>query len=118
MTEEGATLLRRLDEALERLSANAADQEGYLRSLGMGNADELALDLEDVRSAATPVLEREERGGDVIERVETLDRELDAMSGPDRANLWTFAALHSSPQWEKVRQLASDARHALRDRSS
>jgi hypothetical protein len=109
----GTEALERLVAVLERLSAPPVEQESYLRSLGLCNADELALDFDDLLFAVTPVLRRLEHGRAAAEKLAKLDGELNAMSYPGRSGLWTFDALQTSPRWEAVRKLASEAKAAL-----
>jgi hypothetical protein len=90
--------------ALTNLAADGEAQERYLRQLGSWPLlDELALELDDVARAseawAPPTLQ---------DRVRTLDRKLDEMSGEENASLWKPDALHG-PEWAEVRKLAREA---------
>jgi hypothetical protein len=49
---------------------------------------------------------------DVVSKLAALDRQMEAMSGPHQAELWTDEALQSDPQWH---QLRSQAREILAD---
>ena len=79
--------------------------------------DELALDFADARQlilgigAVGGVLSPE-----AVDVLETLDSELDAMSGEHNAALWTTDALRDSDRWRLVRDLAQQALSLLPDR--
>ena len=93
-----------LREALERLAADAETQAAYLRKRGTWpSLDELALELDDVAEAseawASPALR---------DRVRALSRQLDQMSGEQKARHWQPEALHDA-EWAEVRRLAAEA---------
>jgi len=64
----------------------------------------LALELDDVAEAAlsTPGLLSE----DQQKLLRDLDRQLEAMSGPEHADLWSQRGLGTSPAWTQVRATA------------
>jgi hypothetical protein len=89
---------------VERLAAPAQEQESYLRRLGTApSADELALEFSDAF-----VVEREGLYEPVREAALLLDMYLTDISGPQKADLWTVAALYGAMEWARVRQLAGD----------
>lgn len=70
-------------------------------------ADQLALDFDEalraVRSTSVPWTPGQ------TSLVETLDRALEAMSGPQHTALWTMHALEHSAEWAELRGLAQKA---------
>lgn len=106
-----ATMMEQFREALLRLSLSAKEQEAYLRQLGTApSADELALEFSDALGLVQEQLDEDARTAS-----SRLDRHLEEMSGGERAELWTVAALHAAPEWTRVRQLAHEALRALGD---
>jgi hypothetical protein len=75
-------------------------------------ADELALDHEETQAAFLNVsqsfLSPVQR-----EAVGKLDQHLEAMSGPDNAQLWTAEALGTAQDWERLRELAAAVLRAM-----
>lgn len=101
-------MLETLGSTLERLAADPADQLAYLRGLGSPeSADELALELDDV----LPALLGEPDALTPAQRasLQRLDAQLVAMSGAERAEVWTAKALSERPEWDVVRACARDA---------
>jgi hypothetical protein len=96
------------------LAASASEQRDYLASIGINDlADELALELDDLRGLLGPVAGESTSGRVAIELVNKLDAKLDSMSGHDQAPLWTIEALSTSSDWDQVRSLAASALKAL-----
>jgi hypothetical protein len=91
-------------KTVERLAGSADDQEQYLRQLGTApSADELALEFSDCLMAEKSILGAELRTAAI-----ELEEYLSAMSGPGKHTLWYASALHSSPEWARVRDLARE----------
>lgn len=89
--------------ALERLASPAAVQESYLQQLGTTpSADELALEFSDALGVLRDELDAAARGAAL-----RLDWYLEGISGSENTEIWTVAALHTAPEWEHVRELAS-----------
>lgn len=131
--EQGATTpgdglsCRRIDETMTRLKwsiqALAAPAAAQVRLFPrfVCVADELAVDFEEalrgIRSAgSSDAGDREETEGperagalSPAQRaaVDALDAQLEKMSGPERAEMWTDDALHNSAEWTRVRHLAA-----------
>jgi hypothetical protein len=105
-------LLEKLREAVARLASPAEEQMAYLRRLGSrGSADELALELDD---AARSALSQEALVAPRLRvHIRELDQQLEAMSGADKADLWTDTALQSAEEWEEIRRRARAALHEL-----
>lgn len=101
----------------DALGALAADAEEQLDRLGTMHPDELGLDFDDARQL---ILGEDAVGGvlspEAIDVLETLDSELEAMSGEHDAALWTADALRNSDRWRLVRDLAQRALSLLPDR--
>jgi hypothetical protein len=112
MTDESAAvsdeLLPQLRRALQHLAAPADEQHDYLRGLGATNADELALELDDIASAAEPMLPDGCRGA-----LRDVDRALAAMSDRSQMDVWSLEALMAAPEWEDVRRRAAAALRLL-----
>jgi hypothetical protein len=101
--------LRQLREALEHLSAPAADQAAYLQSIGTAPlADELALEHYDAALAVWDMVDRGELPESIGTTVREVDSLLDEMSGQEKADLWDVSALENL-QWDRVRALARKA---------
>ncbi len=71
------------------------------------HAEELALEFDECRRLAQPILEGSLDQGP-NELVQMLDSQLEAMSGEANSELWTENAMHTSVEWERVRHLASE----------
>jgi hypothetical protein len=95
-------LLPQLRRALEHLAAPAGEQYQYLRGLGMNNADELALEFDDVAAAAESALPDDCRGS-----LRELNSALAAMSDRSHAAAWSLEALSTAPEWADVRNRAT-----------
>jgi len=112
MTDESAPvsdqLLPQLRRALEHLAAPADEQHDYLHGLGAVDADELALEFDDVASAAEPLLSDDCRGS-----LRALDRALAAMSDRTRTDVWSLGSLMTAPEWDDVRRRAAATLHLL-----
>jgi hypothetical protein len=97
-----------LDRTLQRLAAEAPAQQAYLQKLDI-DADEFALEYDDLFRRA----EARWRAGELTQieydALKALNTLLDAMSGPEKAALWTVDALQSRPEWIEVRRLAGKA---------
>jgi hypothetical protein len=98
-------LLEQLIVALSRLARPAKAQIAYLEALGAEQSvDELALELDDVAEAALSTPGLLSVGQQDLLR--DLDRQLEAMSGPEHADLWSQRGLGTSPAWTQVRATA------------
>ena len=91
-------------EAVQRLAASPEEQQAYLRQLGTApSADELALEFSDALMLEKGLLDDAVRAAAV-----QLDEQLAGMGGPQHEELWTVAALHTSEEWRRVRELAAE----------
>ena len=94
---------------LENLAADATAQEHYLKALGVGDqADELALEFDDIRRRVTQAVEEDLLSRDTASAIQALDHILQTMSGTANARLWSFAGLQC-PEWSIVRRHARAA---------
>lgn len=105
--------IRLLREAVEALAMEAQEQLRWL-SEGQMPVDELALVFDDIYI----VLPKMQADGvalsdEVVELLNQLDAQLDAMSGQRNHKLWTEAALTGDPRWNAVRQAAIRALQLL-----
>ena len=105
-----AVVLRMLRESLERLASPAESQIGFLETLGVGDcADELALEFDGDARVVPALVEFGFATSAQLDAVRAVDIVLRRMSGPENAELWTFAALRNSTGWQEVRKLAQAA---------
>ena len=112
-TPDTEQLLALLCQSVERLSEPAESQVAWLRTQSLTDADELALEFDDIYPAVaqlhgTPLSDRSLR---LLARLNTV---LDELSeDPER---WQLDALTEDFAWREVRQLAGDilaeVRHA------
>jgi hypothetical protein len=117
VTEVAVGFLVRFLRSTAVLAMPCSDQEEWLSSLGLPGepryADELALEFDD----GIRLLDQFVRAGLInelaAELLRVLDGLLNAMSGPDNADLWTLESLRVSPRWEAVRASARAALLAL-----
>jgi hypothetical protein len=106
----GPVMLRgRLIAAVTILAASPAEQERFLRNLGVTLADDLALDFDAVYAAARPVAEEVGIDSVAVAALDELDRQLQSMGGRANAKDWEMEALSTAPAWREVRRLAKAA---------
>jgi len=74
----------------------------------MNNADELALEFDDVAAAAESALTDRCRG-----LLREVNIALAAMSDPSHAGVWSLEALSTAPEWADVRSRATAALRLL-----
>lgn len=99
----------RREELVWALRWLAADPEAALavgREIPICTADEIALDINESYEVAREwgLLE-----APVAALLEEIDRDFEAMSGQEHAELWTDEALATSPEWQKQRDRARRA---------
>ena len=83
-------------------------QEKWLATFnGGGNVDELALDWDGGWRLLERWVELDWLSSDDAARFGPLNEALSAMSGQQHAELWTTAALRRSPEWVRIRELAT-----------
>ncbi|MFV8751701.1 hypothetical protein ACNOYE_14245 [Nannocystaceae bacterium ST9] len=96
---------RRFMRAVQALALNAGKQKQLFPEFA-DPPDELELDQQETQAAFLAawrvLLSPLQKGA-----IESLDAQLESMSGPDNARLWTVDALTSAPEWAKVRVLAA-----------
>jgi hypothetical protein len=106
MTSEETTWTDRLQWSVRALAQPMTIQRTLFPEF-VCLADELALDFEEslggVRNEPATL------PPDVMEAILRLDEQLERMSGPQNADLWTDDALRRSPEWGTVRSLAAQA---------
>ena len=119
------TRYQQLRQAVTTLAASADKQVGYLdklkesltsgRSAAACGNDELALELDDIFSAAADMIELGELTEAEREAVQPLDGLLARWSGEENADFWQRDALVGDPRWEQVRLAAAEALARLPD---
>ena len=103
----------RLIWLLEALQLIAAEAEIPLLLLENADvSDEIAFAWENAYLNINQLSSDRLLPPDVVAKLAALDRNMEAMSGPDQAELWTDEALQTDPQWH---QLRSQAREILAD---
>lgn len=108
-----------LRDATTVLASEPAAQLQYLEQLGVaGVVDELALEYDDVASAAKDMLQAGEIDRVQYEAIQSLSKYLDDMSGAKNKNLWQPENLSVAPEWETVRRLADHLLSALSGKSN
>ena len=100
-----------LKESVDRLAAPPDVQNRYIAN-GHFHHDELALELDGVREAATWQCELPD---DAVAALAALDGQLLLMSGQENAELWTDEGVATAQQWQVVRELASLAAARLEE---
>jgi hypothetical protein len=115
---------RHADDSLRRLAATADSQIAWLTEIGVGIADELALEFDHWAMLIVSMSDTYLPSEQTIQGIRELDELLDKISGP--TELWSFGALRSSPEWATIRSRAngvlesweSDSLHHPRERST
>jgi succinate dehydrogenase/fumarate reductase flavoprotein subunit len=99
-----------LDQAIRRLTETAPKQIEWIGSLGVPihSADELALEFDRFAEIAGQLRAAYPISDQTLDLLRTLDGLLGAMSGPEKADLWSFEALGADPRWATVRFLAEE----------
>lgn len=111
MTTDSKQLLGDLRLTLYALSLQATDALAT-QPEDSRRPDELALSFGEALVAALGQLP-DEFTGEQVRALNDLATLLRDMSSAERAELWTEEAVHSHPQWEKVRALAREALQEL-----
>ena len=115
--EERERLRWAKDQLISSVRVLATSPDGQLRHLAdLGTpqlADELALDFNDAFVLLDQLVGRGYLTGDQARALVALDDQLKVMSGPENADLWRPDSVRDSPQWERVRMLANEARRVL-----
>jgi hypothetical protein len=103
--------LERLRSALARLSWSASEQREYLLGLGVGLADELALEFDDALRPIRHALFNLDLPAGVQASIVAIDRKFEEMSGSRNGSdlLWELDALDQVGQWDELRTLAQTA---------
>lgn len=89
------------------LALSAPEQIRYIETLGLTNADELALEFSDGLGFIPQFIDNGWLPPSIRPALKGIDRQLGEMSGPDGP--WSFDALRGDPRWDTVRQLAAAA---------
>jgi hypothetical protein len=100
-----AWLICSLRSAVERLAANAKEQNDYIAWMKV-HTDELALELNDVLPA---ISWRGTLSDSALASLKVVDTKLSAMSGAAHADLWSPEGVATDPEWNEVRSLADYA---------
>lgn len=101
--------LAELYQALQRLASPAVQQRAYLRQLGDVDADELALEFDDIVGTVKALVDAGRITPQLGDAIVAVDQQLATMSREDSEGLWHAEALEESPAWTRVRELAAAA---------
>jgi hypothetical protein len=106
--------LERLVITLGNLAGEASAQIAYVKNIGSGdNADELALEFDDVYRVFEPRMADLNLPDSAAENLVRLNGLLESMGGPQHAELWTSDALRGSENWSAVRRIAANVLREL-----
>lgn len=110
MTEISGGHLARFMRATALLALPAESQARWLASLDLPDepayADELATQFDDGNRLMAQFVAAGWLTEETADRLHTLARLLDEMSGIDKSRLWVVEALATEPEWEDVRVAA------------
>lgn len=99
-------LMRDLREVTSRLALDAQSQFDYLSQLGTAPmVDELALEFDDAYNTVAELRARDELSDHAVRALDEVNSALSAI--PEE--LWTEQALRTAPEWQRVRELATNA---------
>jgi hypothetical protein len=111
--EDAIGTVRNIIRALARLSLEPEAQIELLEKAHLPS-DELALDYE----WSISTLWRAREAGLIDQQIEGdlngINRDLDAISGPENAELWDDEALRTHPTWEQVRERSRNVLRRIR----
>lgn len=97
-------------DSVLNLSLPSEDQLSILDALGNRQAiDELALAFDDAFWVVSEALNRSQLSRTELDSLNELNRALDEMSGPSKAENWTVQPLENIQEWNNVRRLARQA---------
>lgn len=106
-----ASAIEQFADGVRALAADAEEQEVLLQELGTAPcADELGLVFGDAFDVVRETLPEPVRRAAL-----QLDNHIREISGSENADLWTVDALHSAPEWVRVRHLARDVLRQLNE---
>lgn len=109
MIDPDTGALYQLQDALCVLASDAAFQAEYVLRHGYGeNLDELALEFNAWYEAGEVWVFHKNLTAEQLASLYRLDRQLDAMSGKENAQLWWAEAL-GDETWVRVRRFAKEA---------
>jgi len=100
--------------ALGPLSFTAEAQIQYLIDHRV-DADELALQLNDVIPFLTELVQQGNAPKVAADLIRAIDARFSAMSGSEHADKWTEEALIEAVEWAEIRTLARSALQAIAD---
>lgn len=97
-------------DSVLNLSLPSEDQLSILDALGNREAiDELALALDDAFWVVSEAFNRNQLSRTELNSLNELNRTLNELSGPSKAENWTVEALENNQEWDNVRLLARQA---------
>jgi hypothetical protein len=101
--------LRLLRDAVKHLAAEAEQQIQFLTAEQLGDADELALDLDAIAGTMPSLVREGFLSQETADIIQGLDKHLESFSGEVNAHLWSFEALSRTDEWQTARRLARSA---------
>ena len=111
--DDGVTQSRLRFEWILRALAQSSVVQRSLYPPFVEVADELALEFEECLRAFIDSGASASVTPAQMELIEKLDRQMEAMSGPEKTELWTDEALQMSSLWQNLRDTASCVLNAL-----
>jgi hypothetical protein len=117
MTENAINVfLQEIISMLRVLAFEADHQIAYLRTLGiLSHVDELGLEFEDLWVQCDSKRDSGILSEQQYSQLESLAKNLDEISGPQHADLWTLSALKERPEWNQVRNIAKKCLEVMPD---
>lgn len=112
MTEDDGAYRYELCRVLYVLAAPADFQARYLHEIGVGvgpQADELALEFDDLVLLLPQHVERGTVTGEESTAVVNVQRQLDVLQTRNEEGVWYVEALATEPAWAEVRRFAAKA---------
>ena len=81
--------------------------DDFDQAVGLSVVDDIALDFDNYLSAARPYLELENPIG--LKLLNSIDEELEKVSGAENSELWTKHAFLEHEKWSRIRCFANEA---------
>ena len=81
--------------------------DDFDQAVGLSVVDDIALDFDNYLSAARPYLELENPIG--LKLLNSIDEELEKVSGAENSELWTKHAFLEHEKWNRIRSFANEA---------
>ncbi len=109
--EDLKDIFRQLRASISVLALPPERQADWVRVTDdeLFEADELALQYELWSEMVPQLLDEDLLSPEEAAAISELSDQIDAMTGPGKAELWTLQAVKVRPEWQRVRELARAA---------